>query len=124
MRSTIRWRCLAAGAILAACPRVGLTPVGQEPVDSTYKAIVFDKRSNVDPFQIYVFVKAVPQQDRLRVCAAYVAEMSDPRFDRFISALRNPSSYLRIGAKDGGYHMRTSFMSGTRTLVESTPWGE
>jgi hypothetical protein len=116
----------AALAILASCGGAPLARAAQEPVDPTYRSMVDDGRNDADPYQLYLFVKAVEQQGKLRVCAGYVAEMSDTRFDRLMAALRHPSSFLRIGAADAQpYRMRPNFFAGTRTMpVEPTSLGE
>jgi len=107
-----------------ACP-AGAESTG-DPIDESYKVLVHDGRKEVDPYQLYVFVKALNQDGKLRVCGSYVAEMSDGRFHQVIRMLHNAGSYLRIG--DAGrdpYHVRTSFLVGTRSLpVEQTPLGD
>lgn len=124
-RGTFR-RWGAAFAIVAICGGAPLARAAQEPVDQAYREVVADGRNDVDPYQLYLFVKAVEQQGKLRVCVGYVAEMSDTRFDHLMTALRHPSSFLRIGAADAEpYRTRPNFFVGTRSLpVQPTPLGE
>ena len=115
-----------AVAVGGACAGSARAATNGEPIDTDYKVLAHDGRTDADPYQIYVFVKAAAQDGKLRVCGSYVAEMSDKRFDQVIRALRNPSSYLRLGAAGGPpYHARTSFLTGTRSLpVQTTPLSE
>jgi len=82
MSFEVRWRGAAAVAIVALCTAATLVPAGREPIDESYRILVHDGRGDVDPYQVYFFVKAVAQQERLRVCAIFIAEMSDQRFER------------------------------------------
>jgi hypothetical protein len=128
MRARVRHGVAAILASMVVASVAG--PAGAEsngdPIDDSYQVLVHDGRTEVDPFQFYVFVKAVNQDGKLRVCGSYVAEMSDERFQQVVRMLHHAGSYLRIGG-DGQTptHVATGFLVGTRSLpVEQTPLGE
>jgi hypothetical protein len=112
-----------AGTVTTAVTTTAQAASSGEPIDESYRVLAHDGRTEVDPYQLYVFIKATNEADKLRVCGSYVAEMSDQRFQEVLRMLRHPSSYLRIGAVDkDAYHVRTGFLPGTRSLpVEQTP---
>jgi hypothetical protein len=110
-------------AALGAC-NAAQTPLGEAPVDQSYRIRYLDGRKDADPYQLFVFVKAEPLDGKLRVCGAYLADMSDARFAHYSAAFHDMQSYLRFGDADKRRQVvRPGFLSVTRAPVPTGPDG-
>jgi hypothetical protein len=115
-----RLAALCIGALLAVSTsaRAAQTEIGDEPISAGYRMQVFDGQIKRDPYRLYVLVRLAPQNDKLKVCGTYIADMSDARFARLQAELHDINSWLRVGAKDTrGQIVRPGFLASKRAVV-------
>lgn len=98
--------------------RAEQTPAGDEPIGPGYRLQSFHGELKADPFQLYLLIRLADENGKLKVCGAYVADMSDRRFNTMAAELRDPNSFLRVGAADkSGYPVRPGFLAAKRAIV-------
>ena len=122
-RSRRLFQLLGVAVALGAC-NAAQVPLGDEPVNGGYQVRRVDGREDADPYQLFVFVKATPLDGKLRVCGAYLADMSDARFAQYSTAFHDMQSYLIFSAGDQRRQVvRPGFLSVTRTAIPTGPDG-
>ncbi len=99
--------------VLGAAPsRAAQTDAGEAMVDASYQAFNFEIKGRD---RLLVWLKAEPQDGRLKVCGAYLAMMSENSFNQVPGWLGDQNSYATFGATSGhGHTVRPSFLVGRR----------
>lgn len=116
MTSMVGRACLiiALGVALGGAPgRAAPADAGEAVVDGSYQAFSLAIKGTRD--RLLVWLKAEPQDGRLKVCGAYLGMMSENTFNQVPSWLADINTYLLFGSASGrGQTVRPSFLTGRR----------
>jgi hypothetical protein len=114
------------GVGLADGARADQSPAGDEPVGTGYHVQTYENALRSDPYRLYLLLRVMEVEGKIKVCGAYIADMSDRRYSTVVALLGDMNSSLRLGAPDKRRHrLRPSFLAGKRAIVleglEGTP---
>lgn len=99
-------------ALVVATPGRAQAPPEQELVDSSYWSGSYPIYQGD---RLTLWLKATPQNGKLRLCGAYLAIVTERLFAELQSAMRDINSYISVGAESGtGRAVHPGFLIGRR----------
>lgn len=109
---TLRVVALALGCIIAPA-QAGQVDAGEAVVDASFKRFTQELKNKRD--RLVLWLRAEPQDGRLKVCGAYLAMMPEDRYSQLAGWLGDLNSHLLFGSKTGrGQRVAPSFLAGRR----------